>query len=166
MFAVALICVQRPADIAAQGVPGRSANAKACAYLPVAELEAHFGAKANNLGGVDLSTQTTCSASFPDVFHAAFIESHPASAADLAMTAAQRLAFLKQTMGKEIQDVRDFGSVGCFQTTVKLAKPVRDTTCFLAKAPYLRLSVQSVDPAQASYEVARSLLEKAAARRK
>ena len=64
------------------------------------------------------------------------------------MTAAQRLAFLKQTMDKEIQDRRDFGSVWCFQTIVKLAKPVRETTCFMPTAPYLRLSVQSVDPAQ------------------
>jgi hypothetical protein len=31
------------------------------------ELEAHFAAKASNLGGINLGTQTTCSANFPDV---------------------------------------------------------------------------------------------------
>lgn len=153
-------------DADAQGIPARSEHAKACAFLPVADLEAHFGTKATNVGGMDLSTRATCGASFPDPLHAATLESHPSSAADLAMTAAQRLDFLKQAMGGELQETRDFGSVGCFRAIVKLAKPVHETTCFLAKAPYLRLSVHSVDAAQANYDVVKSLLEKAAALRK
>lgn len=150
----------------AQGLPGRSANAKACAFLPIADLEAHFGAKATNLGGMDQSTRATCSASFPDPSHLALVESHPPSAADLAMTATSRLAFVREAMGTEVLDTKDFGSVGCFRTMVKVPKPTHVTTCFLANAAYLALSVQSVDAAQASYDAVRSLLEKAAARRK
>ncbi len=44
--------------------------------------------------------------------------------------------------------------------------PVRSTTCFLARAQYLALTLQSVDSTQASYEATKTLLEQAAALRK
>lgn len=147
-----------------QGLPQASPNAKACAYLPVAELEAHFGAKAQNMRGLDLSTQNTCTAQFPDGQHVGRVESHPSSAADIAMSAAQRLDFVRQADKKV--ETRDFGSVGCFRTSIDLGKPVPVTTCFLAKTAYLAFTLQSPDAAQVSYEATRSLLEKAAARRK
>jgi hypothetical protein len=163
---VASVCTVWVGPIGAQGLSKPTPNAKACAYLPISELEAHFGAKALNIQGLDQSTRNTCSARFPDPFHIASIESHPSSSADLAMTAEQRLSFLKQGMKKELLDTRDFGSIGCFQSSVDMGKPVRVVTCFLAKAPYLALSLQSVDAAQTGYDAAKSLLEKAAARRK
>jgi hypothetical protein len=149
----------------AQGLPKPSPSAKACAFLPVADLEAHFGAKAQNVQGLDQSTRNTCSARFPDLFHVALVESHPPSAADQAMTAAQRLGFLKQAM-REVKDTRDFGAVGCFRSAIDMGKPVQDTTCFVAQAAYLALSIQSIDPKQVSFEAVKGLLEKAAARRK
>jgi hypothetical protein len=161
-----LLCVSWMGPIRAQGFPQPSPNAKACAYLPVAELEAHFGTKAQNLQGIDQSTRNTCTARFPDPFHVVSIESHPSAAADLAMTAAHRLAVVKEAMKKEMVDTKDFGTVGCLKSTVDLGKPVRNTTCFLANAPYLALTLQSVEPAQVSYDAAKSFLEKAAARRK
>jgi hypothetical protein len=152
--------------VSAQGVPAPSPNAKACAWLPVAELEKHFGTKAQNLGGLDQSTRNTCGARFGDATHAAMLESHPSLATDLSMTAAQRLAFLKSAMKDELTDTKDFGKVGCFQATLDMGKPVRATTCFLAQAPYLALSLHSVEPAQVSYDVVKPLLEAAASRRK
>jgi hypothetical protein len=72
-----------------QGLPQASPSAKACAWLPISALEAHFGTKAQRLAGIDQTTRNTCGASFPDPIHAAVIESHPLSAVDAAMTAAQ-----------------------------------------------------------------------------
>jgi hypothetical protein len=149
---------------ASQGLPQPSPNAKACAYLPILELEAHFGAKAQNVQGIDQETRFTCSARFPDPFHAAVIESHPSTAADTAMSAAQRLAIIAPAV--RAKETRDFGSVGCLRTTVDMGKPVQETTCFLGKAPYLSLSMQSVDAGQVGFDAVKALLEKAAARRK
>jgi hypothetical protein len=161
-----LLCALWVGPLRAQGLPQPGPNAKSCAYLPVTALEAHFGAKAQNIQGIDQSTRNTCGARLPDPLHAAVVESHPPSAVDQAMTAAERLAFLKEAMKEEILDTRDFGSVGCFQSTVDMGQTVRVTTCFLAKAPYLALSLHSVDPAQVSYEAVKGLLEQAAVQRK
>ena len=83
------LCALWVGPIRARGLPQATPNAKACTYLPVAELEKHFGTKAQNVRGVDLSTRNTCNGNFPDPFHTVAIESHPSLAADLAMTAAQ-----------------------------------------------------------------------------
>src|SRR4029450_6835140 len=107
-----LLCLSWVELVGAQRFPQPSPNAKACAYLPVAELEAHFGTKAKNLQGIDQSTRNTCTARFPDPFHVASIESHPSAAADLAMTAAQRLAVLKEALKKEMVGTKDFGRAG------------------------------------------------------
>jgi hypothetical protein len=165
LAALAFPCAFGIATMHAQGIPQPSPNATACAYLPIPDLEKHFGTKAAAILGLDQNTRNTCAARFPDPLHTAAVESHSSSAADLAMTAAQRLAFLKQAM-KEVQDTRDFGAIGCFQSTMDMGKPVRVTTCFLAKAPYLSLALQSVDPAQVGYDAVRGFLETAASRRK
>lgn len=80
------------------------------------------------------------------------------------MTAAERLNVVKK--GIQGLETKDFGSIGCFRTSIDMGKPVHVTTCFLAKAPYLALTLQSVDLSQVSDEATKSLLEKAAARRK
>src|SRR5262245_54689741 len=117
-----LLCVLPFESIHAQpGLPRPTPNAKACAYLPVADLEAHFGTKAENILGLDQSTRNTCNARFGDPFHAVAVESHPPSPADQAMTAAERLTVVKQAM-KGVQDTRDFGSIGCFRTTIDMGK--------------------------------------------
>lgn len=148
----------------AQGLPKPSPTAKACAYLPVAELEAHFGAKAQNLGGMDQTTQNWCAATFPDRRRTARIEARPPSAADQGMSAAQRLAVIKGM--PETISTRDFGAIGCFRAKVNIGEPAVSTVCFLAKAQYLALAVQSVDEAHTTYDAVKALLEKAAARRK
>jgi hypothetical protein len=159
---VVLVCALWVGPAIAQGLPQASPNAKACAYLPIAELEAHFGTKAQNVRGMDQSTRATCSATFPDPFRTALVETHPPSAADAAMTAAQRLEFVKGAV--KGLETKDFGSVGCTRSVVDMGKPVHATMCFLAKQQYFALSVHSVDPAQVSFEAVRSLLDKAAAR--
>ena len=59
------------------GSSGRPASAqaapKACALLPIAELEARFGAKATPPTGSDGSTMSMCAANFPDVRHGASV---------------------------------------------------------------------------------------------
>src|SRR5262245_50642563 len=61
-------------------------NGKACAVFPVADLEAHFGAKATPLKGSDMSTMSMCSANFPDVRHQASVNMKPPSPAEDAMS--------------------------------------------------------------------------------
>src|SRR5262245_33173729 len=158
----ALLCALWIPIVAAQGLPKPSPDAKACAWLPVAELEAHFKTKAQNVGGLDQSTRNTCTARFADPSHVAVLESHPSSPADVAMTAAERLALLKDAM--KVLDAKDYGSTGCFRTSMNLGKPVQMTTCFLGKAAYLSLALQGPEPA--SYEAVKGMLEKAASLRK
>jgi hypothetical protein len=161
---IPLLLASSAATIHAQGIPTPSPDAKACAYLPVAELEAHFGSKAQNVRGIDQTTRNTCSANFPNPLRAAVVESHPPTAADQAMTAAQRIDFVKGAL--KSAETKDFGSVGCIRSIVDMGEPVHTTMCFLAKSQYLALSVHSVDPAQVSFEAVKILLEKAAVRRR
>lgn len=145
-------------------VPAPNPNAKACAWLPMADLEAHFGTKAQVVQGLDQITRNTCTARFADVYHVAAIESHPPSPVDAAMSVAERIAFVKQ--GVKGLESRDFGSIGCFRSTQDMGKPVHVTTCFVAKAQYLSLALHSTDPQQHRYEIVKGLLEKAAGLRK
>jgi hypothetical protein len=145
-------------------VPQPNPNAKACAYLPLVELEAHFGAKPATVLGIDQPTRNTCSANFPTATRAAVVESHPPNAADQAMAAAQRLQFLKAAFKNA--DMKDYGSVGCIRATIDMGEPVQETTCFLAKAQYLALTVRHVDAARVDFDAVKTLLEKTAARRK
>ena len=98
------------------------------------------------------------------MMHTALVESHPASPADMAMTVAERLAIVKQGM-KDVE-AREFGQIGCFCSKVDMGKPVFVMACFVSKAPYLSLSIQSADEKHMNFEAMRGMLEKAAARRK
>ena len=165
LAALAFLCALAPAAIRAEqagSAPGP--NATACAYLPVADLEAHYGAKAQNVRGFDRPASNTCNANFPDAWHTAIVESHPPADTDLAMTAGQRLEKLMQ--GAKDMESKDFGAIGCFRTSVDIGKKLTVVACFLGKAPYLALTMQSIDANHVSFDAVKGLLEKAAARRK
>jgi hypothetical protein len=89
-LAFSCLAAMAPAATAAQGIPTATPTARACAYLPVAALEAHFGTKAVNVRGMDVSTQDWCSASFPDGRRGARVESHAPVPADLGRAARRQ----------------------------------------------------------------------------
>ena len=138
-------------------------NAKVCGYLPIAELEAHFGAKAAAFRGDDgrPGQMATCSVDLPDRFHgASIISDNPKPGGS---SVEEHLATVK-VLGVE---TKNFGSVGCYQDPIEVGdKKIHPTTCFLAGGHYLALALVSDDPKKLGFEAVKQLLEKAAARRK
>ncbi len=136
-----------------------SSNAKVCGYLPIPELEAHFGAKATVVRGNDSASMSMCAVHLPDVRHVATVISNPPAP---AMTIEQRLAVVKRF----VSESKNLGSVGCFSEQLDMGDKVPSTTCFLDGGHYLSLALISDNPKQLSFEPVKQLLEKAAARRK
>ena len=148
----------RPAS-AAQAAP------KACALLPIAELEARFGAKATPPKGSDASTMSMCSANFPDVRHSASVNMRPPSSAD-TMSVEQTLEMTKSAMRGKF-DSQVFGNIGCFRTDVPMGgKPLPSATCFQNAGGYLALAVASDDPKHLDFAFLVDQLKKAAAKRR
>lgn len=142
-------------------------DAKICQLLPIAALEAHFGAKVSRVHGADTGTISQCSADVPDLAHAATVSTKPGPP---IMTVEQRLKTYEDVQklgGLKVTQVKNFGSVVCY-TPVVLGFPqdLRVATCFLEAGGNLTLGVQSLDSRHANYEAVKALLEAAAARRK
>lgn len=141
-----------------------SSTAKACAMLPTAELEAHFGAKVSAVRGSDGATVSMCSVDVTDRRRGADLTSRPAGPASLSVE--QRFDAIRKQLERQGSQTRNFGSVGCFTDQLPIGGtklPV--ATCFLDRGGYLSLSLRSEDPKQLSFEAVKALLEKAAARR-
>ncbi len=162
LAAVAVSVISASMGTLAQGIPQPTRNATACAYLPIADLEAHFRAKAQNVRGQDQPTRNTCNVSFGSPLRAAMVERHAPTAADQAMSAAQRLEIAKAAF--KGADTKDFGSIGCLHSIVDMGQAVHSTTCFLARSQYFALSVQSPDARQADIDAVKGLFDKSAAR--
>ena len=162
--AVAVSLISASIGTLAQGIPQPTPNATACAYLPIADLEAHFRTKAQNVRGLDQPARNTCNVSFGSPLRAAMVERHAPTAADQAMSAAQRLEIAKAAF--KGADTKDFGAVGCLHSIVDMGQAVHSTTCFLARSQYFALSVQSPDAQQAGIDAVKGLFDKTAARRR
>jgi hypothetical protein len=114
-----------------------SSKAKVCGYLPIAELEAHFGSKTTAFRGDDgrPGQDATCSVDIPDRMHGATIISKkpnpPGHSVKEHLAEAQPIAV----------EIKDFGSVGCYIT-----RGLPATICFLDAGHYLSLSLISDDP--------------------
>ena len=142
-----------------------TSSAKACALLPIAELEAHFGGKVASIRGSDTSTVSVCAADIPDHLHGADLISKPPG--PVVLTVEQRIAAMKSMLEKRGSEVKNFGSVGCFTDHVDInTTKLPVATCFLEKNGYLSLQLRSTDPGQLGFDAVKQLLEEAAARRK
>jgi hypothetical protein len=141
------------------------ASAKACSLLPVADLEALFGAKAGPLRGTDTSTVSMCAANFPDVRHPATVQVRPPVSGEAGVSIEQRLAMTKAIeQGKFESQV--IGDIGCVTIEQDLGKPLPATTCFRSEGGYLAVTVGSDNAKHVSFAVVSELLKKAAAKRK
>jgi hypothetical protein len=146
-------------------VTSAQATPNACALLPIAELEARFGAKATPPKGSEASTLSMCAANFPDVRHSASVNMRPPSAAD-TMSVEQTLEMTKSAMRGRFES-QVFGTIGCFRTDLPMGgKPLPSATCFQNAGGYLALAVGSDDPKHLDFNVLVDLLKKAAAKRK
>ena len=134
-------------------------NAKVCSYLPIAELETHYGAKAAAVRGTDGAMMSRCSVALPDPKHSAGVISN---APGPALSIDQRLAIVK----KMVSETKNLGTVGCFSEQLDMGEKVPSTTCFLDGGHYLSLQLISDNPKHLSFESVKQLLEKAASRRK
>jgi hypothetical protein len=148
---------------------GLNPKAPACGLLPIADLEAQFGAKAIVPGGIELMGNSTCKANLARTA----VQLQAAPPGDKGVPTSIQMGLAGATMmlsdadskgkqGWSKPETRDFGSVGC----MKIAMPIPSTTCFLLQGGYLNLSISSEDGKDVSFAVVKDLLEKAAARRK
>jgi len=152
-------------------VPGLNPNAKACALLPTAALEAAYGGKAGTPHGTDGESLSICSVTVNS--RVAKLQSSPPGTVGVPRSIQEGFMGLSMLakMG-EIQ-TKDCGKIGCGTVTMAkdldrkpLAKPLYSTTCFLIEGGYLNLALAGDDPKQVSFDVVKPLLEKAAARRR
>jgi hypothetical protein len=155
----------------AQGVPGLSPDAKACALLPMADLEAAFGRKASAPRGNDDGPNSVCRVTVGDVAAALQIAAPGTPGAPHSIQ--EGFLGLRAMAGKEVDiQTKEYGRIGCgmVQITSRLgsAQPVKtrySTACFLVDGGYLALSIGGEDPKRLSFDVIKQLTEKAAARR-
>ena len=137
---------------------------RGCGFLPITELESHFGTQATALRGSDSATGVMCSAELPDRRQGAELLSKPPGPGSLTMD--QRLATLKQPLELRGAQVKTFGSIACFTDHMKMAgTQLLTTTCFQETGGYLSLSLRSRDPKHLEMDAVKRLLEKAAAQR-
>lgn len=138
---------------------------KACRILSIPDLEAHFGAKAATPRGADLPTVSTCHVDIPDHLHGVDVISYPSKPSE--STVDQRLTAIRPMLEKKGSRIKSFGSTACFTDQMDLSSVKLPTaTCFLVDKGYLSLTLHSDNPKGLGFEVVKSLLEKAAARRR
>jgi hypothetical protein len=158
---------------------GLNPKSPACDLLPIADLEAQYGAKANVPGGITLAGNSTCKA---NVARSTIQMQMAQPGTEGVPTSIQMgLAGAMLMYGDARKDnhiswkleTQDFGNVGCIKMTMQqgfdgkpLATPIPSTSCFLVQGGYLNLTIASEDGKDVSVDVVRRLLEKAAARRK
>jgi hypothetical protein len=158
---------------AAQTAPFDAVDAKACQILPTEDLEKIFGGKVTHPHGID-GDSSICTVNIGVL--AVKLQSAPPGTEDVPTSIAQGLVGARMMLGEAKQspgtNTRDFGKVGCLKMKMSkgfdgklLAKPLLTTSCFLVEGGYLNMSVSGENPKQASFEVVKALLEKAAAKR-
>ncbi len=141
--------------------------------MPTSELEATYGAKVTNPHGID-GEPSICTVNIKGL--AVKVQSAAPGAAGLPTSIQQGLlgARLMLTEAKQSprKNTKDFGKVGCLRMKIKagfdgkpLAKPLLSTSCFMVEGGYLNLSVASENSKQIRFDLVKTLLEKAAARR-
>ncbi len=152
------------------GLIGQTTSAKACALLPLVELQELFGSDPTPLRGSGDGAMSLCSVAFPDIRHTASITVRPPQPSDKTMGVAQRVQMLRNslTTASNRFDTEISGDVGCYRVEQNVDNedllPV--ATCLQIAGGYLSLTIASDDPKLVSFEVVRELLHKAAASRK
>jgi hypothetical protein len=160
----------------AQGL-AQGADAKACALLPSADLEAYYGSKAATPSGINGASLSTCNVMIGG--HPVKLQVSPPGAVGVPTSVQTGLlagtAMLKDAKKGPLQliETKDFGKVGCFTTKAssdlagaKAQKPIYATTCFVVEGGYLNLALADEDAARVTLDIVRQFTEKAAARRK
>ena len=150
--------------------PSRPPTARACALLPIADLEALYGAKASPPSLASDSPQSSfCSVVVGD--HSVVVQSAAPDAAESRTTVAQvlrRFDALPANRARKFE-MKDFGDVGCYRTKAPVASdgppPLWGNVCFLVEGGKLTLELTSDGSKPIDFEVVRGLLRKAAARR-
>jgi hypothetical protein len=148
-------------------------DAKACKLMPTAELETSFGGKVTSPHGTD-GDSSICTVNIGRV--AVKLQSAPPGANGVPTSVPQGLVGARMMLGEAKHgaegDTKDFGSVGCLRMKMtkgfdgkSLAKPLLTTSCFLVEGGYLNMSVASENSKQVGFELIKSLLDKAAAKR-
>ena len=140
------------------------ATAKVCGYLPIADLEALFGAKVSALRGNDGTTMSMCAARFPDPNLTANVVGNPPST---VVTLEQRIAAVKPMLEKRGSQITSDGKVACFTDYIEMGgKKLPTASCFRQDGGYLAFTLQADDAKRISFDTVRRLLDKAAAQRK
>ena len=162
-------------------VPARAqrptANARACGFLPVADLEAYYGGK-GTVKGTEGETLSICSLTIGG--HVVKVQAAQPGATGLPTTIAQGLEAAKKMFGAaggegqiELLEARDLGKVGCFTvetrgvvTRRRRPKPLFGTTCFVVDGGYLNIALGDHDRNRVGFDIVRQFLDKAVAKRK
>jgi hypothetical protein len=154
-----------------------TANARACSFLPVADLEAYYGGK-GTVKGTEGQALSICSLTIGG--RVAKVQAAQAGARGLPTTIAQGLEGAKKMFGAaggegqtELLEARDLGKVGCFTVETKgvatrrrKPKPLFGTTCFVVDGGYLNIALGDHDRNRVGFDIVRQFLDKAVARRK
>ncbi|HUL75331.1 MAG TPA: hypothetical protein VLT86_19620 [Vicinamibacterales bacterium] len=158
----------------AAGQAATGAPAKVCGLLPIADIEALYGTKADAPRGTDNTALSTCSVTIANQI-VTIRSSAPGTSGAPVSVQAGLAAQQAQPPGRGMTraEARDYGDVGCLHSTMTegpdrkpLPKPIHATSCFLVTGGYLHLTLTSDDAGLASDEHVKGLLAKAAARRK
>ena len=162
----------------AHKVPGYGPNAKACALLPIPQLEALYHGKAGTPRGFDQSGGSICNVSIAGrVANVQFA----APGDEGALHTIQEGFALISEMAADNKDkakfeTKNYGKVGCLKSELSPAalgqdaptgqKPAYGVGCFMVEGGYLNLTLSSDDALQISFDTVKQLLEKVAAHRK
>lgn len=176
---VLVIASCRKQALFAQEMPGYGPNAKACAVLPISELEILYRGKAETPRGFDDdSGGSICSVRLAG--YEAKAQTAPPGDPGAPHTIQEGFALIPLISadheGNAKFETRDYGKIGCLKLELsapllagqppKGQKPVQAVSCFLVGGGYLNLSLGSDDTLQITFDRVKRLLEKAAARRK
>jgi hypothetical protein len=175
-FLIAASCEKTA--LLAQKIPGYGPNAKACALLPISDLETLYRGKADTPHGFDdESGGSICSVSIAG----ALAKVQTAAPGDPGAPHSVQEAFAlipmisQDNKGKTKFETKDYGKVGCVKLELAAAalgdlakgqKSANAVSCFLVEKSYLNLTLGSTDAQQMNFDTVKQLLEKTAARRK
>jgi len=151
-----------------------TAKARACSFLPVADLEAYYGGK-GTVKGTEGDTLSICSLIIGG--HVVKVQAAQPGATGLPTTIAQGLDGAKKMFGAagqiELLEAQDLGKVGCFTvetrgvaTRRRRPKPLFGTTCFVVDGGYLNIALGDHDRNRVGFDIVRQFLDKTVARRK
>lgn len=173
ILATTLAVIAGPHFLAAQTLPTYGPDAKACKMMPTADLEASYGGKVTNPHGFD-GDSSICTVNIGGL--AVKLQSAPPGTGGVPTSIPQGLMGVRLMLGDAKQapeaNTKDFGRVGCLSMKMTKgfdgkprAKSLFTSSCFLVEGGYLNMSVASENPKQVGFDLIKTLLEKAAARR-